>query len=746
MKISFVEIQNFRKLKQCKIDFGDENTLFVGPNNSGKTSAMEALAKFLVKRNFDFNDITLSTHTVINKIGEEWINQEYEFKENMEKWEEVLPVMDVWLDVKDDEIQYITHLIPNLDWNGGKVGTRLILQPADIRHMYEEYIESYYQARAVEENDKKSKKIKLWPQNLCDYIERKMTSLFTLKSYVLDPEKIDIDNGIIQLTDYQMECSEQKPLENIIKIDMIEAQRGFYDPDTSMNNNDAKSLSSQLRKYYDKHLNPEESPSVEDLEILKAMEAAKDAFNSNLEERFKKPIGELQTMGYPGISNPSIKIESKVNATDAIRHESAIQYEIPHTNLEESYHLPEQYNGLGYQNLISMFFRLISYRDDWLQIGKYRRIKGEKIIEPIHLVLVEEPEAHLHMQVQQVFIKQAYNVLTNSEFLKENSNFRTQLIISTHSSHIVREIDFSDLRYFKRLSASKERVIPTTKVINLKDVFGDKDNQTSKFVTRYLRTTHCDIFFADALILVEGTAEDMLIPHFIRHHYEKLNQMYITVLEINGRHSQRLKPLIEKLELSTLVITDIDPVSPDGNHKSQEPKRNNGIVTTNCAIKEWIVKKELLDELLDLDSSQKVIKVEESSNALIRIAYQTPIKMSFNGNQEEAIPSTFEDSLIYSNFEFFSNATEKTGILAIIKKIIETSENFEILHEEIYNKIHGNSFKKAEFALDLIYEKDPKEVVIPSYISEGLEWLQAQLQSVEGIMEGEVEYAEQSKQ
>ena len=49
MKISFVQIQNFRKLKNCKINFGDQNTLFVGPNNSGKTSAMEALVKMFNK-------------------------------------------------------------------------------------------------------------------------------------------------------------------------------------------------------------------------------------------------------------------------------------------------------------------------------------------------------------------------------------------------------------------------------------------------------------------------------------------------------------------------------------------------------------------------------------------------------------------------------------------------------------------------------------------------------------------------
>ena len=39
MNISSVCIQNFRKLYQCHIDFSNDTTLFVGANNSGKTSA-----------------------------------------------------------------------------------------------------------------------------------------------------------------------------------------------------------------------------------------------------------------------------------------------------------------------------------------------------------------------------------------------------------------------------------------------------------------------------------------------------------------------------------------------------------------------------------------------------------------------------------------------------------------------------------------------------------------------------------
>ena len=57
MRIIQITIQNFRKLLECHIDISEQTTLFVGANNSGKTSAMDALAKFLANRSFVFNDI-----------------------------------------------------------------------------------------------------------------------------------------------------------------------------------------------------------------------------------------------------------------------------------------------------------------------------------------------------------------------------------------------------------------------------------------------------------------------------------------------------------------------------------------------------------------------------------------------------------------------------------------------------------------------------------------------------------------
>ena len=67
MNIVFVEIQNFRKLKACRVEIAKQETIFVGANNSGKTSAMDALILFLKKSpqgfyNHRFHSIELVIH------------------------------------------------------------------------------------------------------------------------------------------------------------------------------------------------------------------------------------------------------------------------------------------------------------------------------------------------------------------------------------------------------------------------------------------------------------------------------------------------------------------------------------------------------------------------------------------------------------------------------------------------------------------------------------------------------------
>ena len=717
MNIEFVDIQNFRKLKNCRIDISDKETVFVGANNSGKTTAMDALIKFLKKTKFSTRDFTLSNWLDLNKIGEAWINEtdstKLDFK--IDNWEANLLSLDIWLNVKPNEIHYVTHLIPTLDWDGGSLGVRLRFEPNNIEELYKEFITIINNSKSITQ---KENKVKLWPDDLWDFLDKKgnLNKYFSVKTYLLDTS--------LQ-SSFQKLPNESIPIESdvfngLIKVDIINAQRGFSDINAEgSESSNLKNLSSQLRSYYDKHLNPTENPSIDDVKALGAIQKAKEMFDEDLNASFTSSLNELQQLNYPGFGNPNIKLSSKFDTVDSLNHDSSVQYFLSDNNSKLS--LPEKYNGLGYQNLISMIFKLIRFRDEWMQVGK--KYKSDSIdntnkieFEPLHIVLIEEPEAHLHAQVQQVFIKEAYKVLLNHKHLKGNSNFTTQLLISTHSNHIAHEIEFTSLRYFKR-NIVKEEQISTSTVENLSETFG-KNDDTTKFAIRYLKTTHCDLFFADAVILVEGPVERMLLPHFIKKHFNKLSSCYISILEIGGSHAQTLKPLIEKLGIITLIISDLDSTY---DRKKVQPEKLKSYVTGNDTLKSWIPGISELDKLLDLKDTSK-----EHKDYPIKVAYQIPLKIIDNQKKIEIYPYTFEDSLVMENREIFKKIAHSKGLL---KEMIAAASEADIHKsaKKMYDVITKEGAKKAEFALELLYFQEPNDLITPQYIKEGLDWLEKKL-------------------
>ncbi|MDR0920246.1 MAG: ATP-binding protein [Oscillospiraceae bacterium] len=184
MQISKISIKDFRRLKNVNIDFSSETTLFVGANNSGKTSAMDALRKFLVNSDvFVYNDISVTNRININKIGETWTIPDSEKPSDSQLWLNMLPAMDVWLNVEEYEYHYVSSIIPTLEWVGGDLGLRLSLLPKDIGKLFEDYRIAYDNARETEKSDENSNG-KLFPNNLCDYIARHIGQYFEVKSFI----------------------------------------------------------------------------------------------------------------------------------------------------------------------------------------------------------------------------------------------------------------------------------------------------------------------------------------------------------------------------------------------------------------------------------------------------------------------------------------------------------------------------------------------------------------------------------
>ncbi len=744
MKLQFVDIQNYRKLKSSRIHLGDGETLFVGANNSGKTSAIDALMVFLDQktkghiegitsspRSFQTTDFTLSNWGVLNQFAESWIDAESEEGRLLQDWLPHCPSLDVWLKVDVSEIHKVSHLVPTLKWRGGLLGVRLIYQPKSMEALQADFLAEYNSAQEVIaelpdpiDEALTKRKLELWPRDLRDYLNKKLGSHFEIKAYLLDPEGVEEQSEPQAILDSHL-ALKSYPFKDLFKVDVIEAQRGFSDPYSINNSSEGGSLSSQLNQYYTRHLNLSDRPEKEDVEALDAIDQAQQTFDTRLNDAFSDALTELKGLGYPGFNDPDILLSSSLDPVESLAHNASVIFDVqrPEPNQKRLLALPESYNGLGYKNLIYMIFKLISFRDSWMRKGKAenRRVEEDVAKEPLHLVLIEEPEAHLHAQVQQVFIRKAFEVLSKDV----PEGFNTQMIVSSHSSCIALEVGFDKLRYFKRTPSTDHNRAPSAEVIGLSDIFGSASRRTSdqedtaKFVTRYLKTTHCDLFFANGVILVEGAAERMLIPHFISHNFdgnEGLNRSYISILEVGGAHAHRLRPLIDALSLPTLVITDTDATTNEDN--KTRPLRDQEQKSGSNTLKEWFgYDVTSLDEVLDKEPEDKIL-------GNVRAAYQYDIEVEFSDQvTEKAIPYTFEDALALSNISILRTLETPTGMMRKMKAASE-EETLDACAASMFEALGDD---KAKMALDVIFDIDPSDLTVPSYINEGLIWLQDEL-------------------
>ena len=605
MKIDSVQIRNFRKLKDCHIDFGDKETIFVGANNSGKTSATSAIVWFLKNtEKFTLKEFTAINWSLINELGDRWLEKDPidEVWLDPHKWDSIVPSMDVWISVTDGEQYRVNHLIPSLStWDGKTVGVRCQYEPKDAVTLYSAYKQANAKACALMETEEwgKASSPELFPKNLCDFLgkDSNLKEYFDVKYYIIDSILEPQEDDKTQKTpDNDLG---NNPFEELIRVDTIFASRDFSDPQ-GQSDNEIDTLSKQFQKYY-ANSNPEdEELTIEGLELLSGISNANKTYDKKLTKAFAVPVEELKNINYPGFQNPNIKIKSKIQIEDAIKHESAVQFAIQG---KDEFVLPEKYNGLGYRNLISIYLRLMDFREQWL-----KPLNSGETIQPIHLVFVEEPEAHLHAQAQQVFVRKAFEALCNNQLISKNKWLHTQLVLTTHSNHIVNELDLNCMRYFRRIIGN-DLTIPISKVVNLSNTFGSED-ETKRFVTRYIRLTHCDIFFADAIILVEGPAEKILVPKFI--HKIGLDSFYISIIEINGRHAHSFRNLIEKIGIPTLIVTDIDAtesvIGENGKEyeKSVITQQGKGYKSGNPSIKSWIIEKDIIDDLLELHYEKKI--------------------------------------------------------------------------------------------------------------------------------------------
>ena len=193
--------------------------------------------------------------------------------------------------------------------------------------------------------------------------------------------------------------------------------------------------------------------------------------------------------------------------------------------------------------------------------------------------------------------------------------------------------------------------------------------RTASFPRRYLKLTHCDLFFADAAILVEGNVERLLLPLMIEKVAKGLSAASLSVLEVGGAFGHRFRELIRFLGISTPVITDLDSVAlveAPGNDEEEDekefdvpaeeevmsPSKNTARLasplnrTQPRPIKRSSngFRRRRPPELLVATDDEKTEDIPGTDNAKVRIVYQCAIDISWGAVNASVCGRTLEVS------------------------------------------------------------------------------------------------------
>lgn len=698
MKISKLKIENFRLLKNIEIDLEQVLSLIIGKNNSGKTSLLTILNKFI--NNYRNPEFTIDDFNIdfINSL-KLLVNNNNDLDES--SYESIGIKLKLFIEYTDlDYLGNISNLMMDLDPENNHIvlSYEYLLDYNNLINLKRDFHE--FLSRESEKDESKRRDINFFlSKNALNYFKSRVKSLKYDKITKREDDSLFID--VIQ---------EKIKLDDIINFQYISAKREV----TNKENN--KTLSIQTSEIYEKTSTLESRKEHVDNLNEKLYETDVELTNlySGL---FKDVIDNVKKFGGIKEDDSVISINSLLSDKNLLKGNTTVRYQ------HQSTTLPESHNGLGYMNLISMIFHLE------ILIQNFKRSTDEKPAD-INLLFIEEPEAHTHPQMQYVFIKNIKNIL-NKGVVKESiqDNRKIQTIITTHSSHIVSESDFEDIKY---LNKKTDNSVLAKNMSDLIDAYRDHPKQY-QFLKQYLTLSRAEIFFADKAIFIEGDTERILLPTIMRKmdieddsDLTPLLSQNISIIEV-GAYSHIFDYFIDFIGLKKgLIITDIDSYktvnkpNKEGvlEEKQEKCSANDADVSgfSNSSIKYFMPSKRLETLVAVTQFKEAAILKEENQNWInssegnLLIVYQ----LLENGVHSRS----FEDAFIEINRQFINENLQYFEGLKNVKHFSNTDKSSFELSNECINK-------KTHFALDIVMNSNENcsNWEIPSYIKQGLEWL-----------------------
>lgn len=258
--------------------------------------------------------------------------------------------------------------------------------------------------------------------------------------------------------------------------------------------------------------------------------------------------------------------------------------------------------GLGTLNRLYMAAELLHLKKDW---------------DGLRLCLIEELEAHLHPQAQMKVV----------EALQKEKD--VQFILTTHSPNLASKVDIENIIICNNLD--------TYSLAKGKTKLDDKNY---KYLKRFLDVTKSNLFFAKGVIIVEGWAEEILIPAIAQRLGYDLTKHEVSIINVGSTAYLHFAKIFlrtddKRMNLPIAIVTDLDvrPKSDGSFDENQQKNRKrkienalgdlNGTKIQLYIAKEWtlewcLYKSKSLSELFKqavskIHSKTKSFKKEEGA-------------------------------------------------------------------------------------------------------------------------------------
>lgn len=704
MFLSKITVQNFRLLKEFSIDLEKELSLIIGKNNSGKTSLLYLLDKIFHWRDkggcIHIDDFNLDyKKSLVDMLVKDEVIDEKEYQEDGVRLRLYIKYND------DDDLSNVGLIMMDLDENN-----YYVVLGYDYVLPYEAYCRLREKAKANANKHKTS--IQEEVENLLD---KSIANYFVLRKKSI---AYDAATNKINENDYiDLKNRPQFHEDALISIGYIDAKRQVA------NKENDKTLSLQTAELFNQ-LQSDDNEVIDN--FIQTISESDKKLGEVYNDMFSSVLDKVEEMGGVKPKETKLQVTSSLKSQNLLKGNTKVVYE--HTGVQ----LPEDHNGLGYMNLISMIFQIEIIRQTFMK-GRNGKMAD------INLLIIEEPEAHTHPQMQYIFIKNIKKLL-NAPLTTKDEYRKIQSIISTHSSHIVSESEFGDIKYMRRIG---NEVIAK----NLKDLQNEYDNDEQQwytFLKHYLTLSRSELFFADKAIFIEGDTERILLPILMK----KLDQeelcdedknelplckQNISIIEV-GAYSHIFGKFINFIGLEKAVVfTDLDvghKINGKGHILKTKYVDSDEMLTSNNALKEYF--KNLKDgndlkvnKLLSLTDNQKVFtwntaesQWKQDENGNMRVCFQV------KENNYQA--RTFEDNFFAINKDFLQDNKDTIRGLdeGKLKDFLDTAKEFDE-----YDLAEAGIESKATFAVEIIFnsvKKGDNEFCgwnIPQYIKDGLLWI-----------------------